>query len=221
MKIETILHAREQNLKSAVLSGVLTLCLFLMIPIIDLLTPSMENLYVLRTVASTIVPLPIPDPPEVERKVQKSREMPQPQLVTSQNKLPVRAVLDLDFSLEKVPGDFEMNFKIAKANLIVQLQKYIFEVSEIDDAPRPLTRLSPLYPPRARMRKVEGEVRVEFIVTVDGKVSEPEITYTYPMGIFDSATLQAVKRWTFKPGIKNGQPVSVRVRQTLKFQLEK
>ena len=85
----------------------------------------------------------------------------------------------------------------------------------------PLVRTPPLYPPQAKRRGIEGEVVVEFTVTARGEVKEPRIIESRPPGVFDRAVLATVKRWRFKPKMKDGKPVAVRARQRLVFRLRR
>ncbi len=85
----------------------------------------------------------------------------------------------------------------------------------------PLVRTPPLYPPQAKRRGIEGEVVVEFSVTEAGKVKDPRIIESRPPGVFDRAVLAAVRRWRFKPKMKDGRPVAVQARQRLVFELRR
>jgi len=96
----------------------------------------------------------------------------------------------------------------------------IFEVGELDQAPRPLSQIRPIYPPRARMQRVEGWVELEFVVGTDGSVGELRATARDPDETFVEPALQAARRWRFEPGQRDGQAVPTRVRQRVTFQLQ-
>ena len=84
----------------------------------------------------------------------------------------------------------------------------------------PITKSAPLYPPAARLNDVEGYVVVEFVVGVDGKTHNHMVVDAQPAEIFDRAAINAARKFTYKPRIKNGQPVAVAgVRNKIQFTL--
>jgi len=85
----------------------------------------------------------------------------------------------------------------------------------------PVVQIPPLYPPSALRRHIQGYVILEFTVTRTGSVQAPRVVESKPAGVFDRAALQAIHRWRFKPKLKNGRPVAVRVREKLEFRLRK
>lgn len=84
-----------------------------------------------------------------------------------------------------------------------------------------VARVNPVYPARATSRHIEGWVKIEFTVTPSGTVSNPSVVSASPPGIFDSAALDAIRKWKFKPRMVNGQAVTQRAVQTVKFTLSK
>jgi protein TonB len=63
------------------------------------------------------------------------------------------------------------------------------------------------YPESAHQKKVEGYVRVEYDVTVEGTVANPRVVESVPTGIFDEAALAAVRSWKFHPAVRDGKVV--------------
>ena len=63
----------------------------------------------------------------------------------------------------------------------------------------PLYRVNPSYPKKARRRKIEGEVLVEFTVENDGKVrrNSLKILRAKPANVFDKVVLSALAKWRF------------------------
>ncbi len=80
-------------------------------------------------------------------------------------------------------------------------------------------KVAPKYPKKAAKRRQQGWVKVQFIITVAGKVKSPFVVASKPNGVFDKAALKAIRRWKFKPKIVNGQRVAQRAVQTIKFKL--
>ncbi len=64
---------------------------------------------------------------------------------------------------------------------------------------------SPVYPPAAKSVRASGIVTVEVMVNEEGNVSEVQKT-SGPVLLQDAAKT-AIKKWKFKPFVKDGQPV--------------
>ncbi|RXK13254.1 hypothetical protein CP965_05490 [Halarcobacter mediterraneus] len=62
-----------------------------------------------------------------------------------------------------------------------------------------LKRVNPRYPRRAKIRRQEGFVQLVFKIDASGFVSDVEIVDSNPKGVFDEASIKAIKRWRFKP----------------------
>ncbi len=58
-------------------------------------------------------------------------------------------------------------------------------------------RVQPAYPPMAQKYRIEGTVTVQVSVSTDGKVAKAEFVRGH--NIFRSVSLDAAKRWEFKP----------------------
>lgn len=78
-------------------------------------------------------------------------------------------------------------------------------------------RIDPVYPPLARQTHLEGTVRLHAIVGRDGEVRDLEVL-SGP-ALFVRETLDAVRRWRYRPTILNGEPVEVDTYITVIFQL--
>ncbi len=72
----------------------------------------------------------------------------------------------------------------------------------------PLVRVDPQYPPRARQRRIEGGVDVEFTIGPAGTVENPKVIGAYPPGVFEQATLRAVRRYRYNSKIVDGVAVA-------------
>jgi protein TonB len=82
-----------------------------------------------------------------------------------------------------------------------------------------LTAASPEYPPTAYRSRTQGWVEVQFTVNTDGSVSDAKVVSAEPSRIFNNAALSAVKRWTFKPRMVNGQPAVEQVTRRIEFKM--
>jgi periplasmic protein TonB len=63
----------------------------------------------------------------------------------------------------------------------------------------------PVYPPMARMQRTTGVVTVEVMVSESGDVTQIQKT-SGPM-MLQAAAKDAIKKWKFKPFVRDGQPV--------------
>jgi TonB family protein len=79
----------------------------------------------------------------------------------------------------------------------------------------------PTFPVAARQRGLSGWVDVQFVVRPDGLVSDVIIMGAEPVGLFEQAAVDAVKRWRYKPVERDGHAVDQRARLRMKFALDK
>ena len=79
--------------------------------------------------------------------------------------------------------------------------------------------MAPTYPARARERGTEGWVDLEFTVAKDGTTRDALVRAAEPVGTFDRAALDAVKRWRYEPRVVAGNVVEQRVQTRLRFRL--
>lgn len=86
-------------------------------------------------------------------------------------------------------------------------------------APVAINRTKPDYTDAARKGHVTGVVIVEAIVNKQGEVERVKVLKGLPMGLSEQA-LEAVKKWRFRPGTLNGEPVEVIFTLTVNFTLE-
>jgi len=83
--------------------------------------------------------------------------------------------------------------------------------------PQLLTRVMPLYPALARQAHTEGDVVVQIVVDKSGNVSDQRVI-SGPV-VLRQAAMDAVKRWKYAPTTLDGQPITVQMLVTLRFQL--
>ena len=67
-----------------------------------------------------------------------------------------------------------------------------------------------LYPVSAQRRGIEGNVTIEYVVGIDGRVASAHIVESKPPGRFDKSALDYVNSFVFKPHRQNGTPVEVK-----------
>ena len=104
--------------------------------------------------------------------------------------------------------------------LIGDMGATVMDEDAVDDPPRPTEQAPPSFPARARSLGQSGWVTLSFVVDVDGSVQDVHVVESDPPEVFDDAAIEAARTWRFDPGSDEGNPVAVRVRQTLRFSLE-
>lgn len=92
----------------------------------------------------------------------------------------------------------------------------IFDVSKLDQQPVARFQAQPQYPPEMRRTGVPGEVVVDFIVNTSGDVQNASAIRSSHRE-FEAAAVQAVSKWKFKPGRKNGRSVMTRIQVPIVF----
>jgi TonB family protein len=84
-------------------------------------------------------------------------------------------------------------------------------------APRIITQVKPAYTNDALLRRIQGTVVVELIVTGEGRPSRIRIVRSLDPGGLDEQGVAAVSQWRFEPGRLAGAPVDVLVTVMLDF----
>ncbi len=94
----------------------------------------------------------------------------------------------------------------------------IFDPSQLDQLPTATVQGKPQYPFAMRSAGITGTVTVEFIVEKTGLVRDPfALKSTLPE--FEAEAVKAVMKWKFKPGLRQGAPVTTRMRVDIVFSL--
>ncbi len=89
----------------------------------------------------------------------------------------------------------------------------------LEQKPSPRSQMPPQYPFEMRNAGIEGEVAVEFIVDMNGNVRNPFVVRSTHRE-FEDAALQAISKWRFRPGRKDGRIVNAgRVQQLFTFRI--
>ena len=84
--------------------------------------------------------------------------------------------------------------------------------------PRLIRKQEPEYSEEARKAKWQGTVLLSIEVDAVGQVADTRMIRSLGMGL-DQKAIEAVRQWRFKPGMKDGMPVSVSVQVEVNFRL--
>lgn len=94
----------------------------------------------------------------------------------------------------------------------------VFRVGGGVSAPRALQTPDPEYSEEARKAKYQGVCILWLIVGPDGHPRDVKVARSLGMGL-DQKAIEAVKKWTFEPAMKDGKPVAVQINVEVNFRL--
>lgn len=198
-------------------AALLTLLLFLVLPLMQHIGRPPEADLDLHGGIDTTLPPPPPPPPEEEPEEPEQEDQP-PELAEE------APPLDLDqlaLALEpggfgdRLDGDFAVRLPGADGASGEETDA-IFSMAELDQKPRVVYQPAPDYPAELRRKKVQGTVYILFVVDRSGRTVNPVIQKsTHPA--FEQPALRAIKRWRFEPGKRNGKPVQFKMRVPITF----
>lgn len=95
-----------------------------------------------------------------------------------------------------------------------------FSLNEVDQKPRIIKKVSPVYPFKARRRNISGQVVLRFLVDTRGRVAQVMVRSAEPQDVFEESALEAVRQWRFEPGQVGGKAVKTWVEVPIRFELE-
>ena len=85
-------------------------------------------------------------------------------------------------------------------------------------SPALLTKIEPEYSEEARKAKYQGTVLLYIEVDPQGRATNIRVARSLGLGL-DEKAIEAVKHWKFKPGYKDGKPVTVAATVEVNFRL--
>ena len=87
--------------------------------------------------------------------------------------------------------------------------------------PQVVSEVKAEYTSEAMQNRIEGKVGLETVVLSDGMVGDVKVVESLDAiyGL-DANAVKAMKQWTFKPGMKDGKAVAVRVHVMMNFTLK-
>lgn len=94
----------------------------------------------------------------------------------------------------------------------------VYSVGGNVSAPIPIYKPEPPYSEQARKAKYQGTVVLWIVVDSQGNVTDTQVVKPLGMGL-DQNAMTTVKTWKFKPAMRNGAPVPVKVMVEVSFRL--
>lgn len=94
----------------------------------------------------------------------------------------------------------------------------VYEVGNGVSAPSVLSKVEPEMSKEARKAKFQGDVVLYVEVGHDGTPQYLRVIRSLGFGL-DEKAIEAVSKWKFRPGLKDGKPVAVAAKVTVMFRL--
>jgi protein TonB len=209
-------HSTKPTTRGILLvSGVFAaLALFVAIPLIQVISTGLKDPNAINDVSFMLPPPPVteieepPPPPREEKEDEIEMDKEPPKLSLDQ----------LEMALSPSAGDLSggISVDLSLDPKSLGTEDLIFNIDDVDEKPKAIRRIAPVYPAALQRRKVEGVVALVFVVDTDGQVVAPSVESS-THAEFERPALDAIRRWKYSPGKRAGQPVKVRVRQPLQF----
>lgn len=201
---------------SLVASVATTFSIFLILPFTHIVARP-ERTLELRKTSAVDLPPPIeetpPPPPEAEAKAEDTP--PPPSMDDAPQQVPMMADLDVAVG----GGGFLAGFQAGAGTQTAETTETVadaFSAADLEERPQPTAQTPPTYPSELRKAKVEGSVTITFVVDETGRVEDARVEKSsHPE--FEKPGLEAIRKWRFRPGRKDGQPVRTYLVQTFRF----
>lgn len=224
----TIAHTRPaasggmgQGLLSLLLGAGFTLALFLGIARFDLVEPTEppDDILDLRAVS-------IQEPPPPPRETQRE-PVPLEATLTGFDPAPSDSPVQIAITppdLESLlpPPPLAPPAMIQAGQLYTDLKPkmditlsgdHIYQMSEVDQLPKALHRVTPFIPLNVRKNASMLRVSVIFVVNAKGEIGNVRIASSSGNPEFDAIVMNTIREWSFSPAIRKGKKVSSLLQQ--------
>jgi protein TonB len=194
----------------------MTLAVFLVLPLTQLVSSYAKRDLLVSKVDATVLEAPqAPDEPPPPPPKEEPPDEPEPKLAEAEPQLSIN--VDLDMAVGS-GGAMTLASLGGPGDGSAQEMAQALDVSDLDKPPTLVSSVPPNYPPELRRTKVEGSVVLVFVLNEQGRVEDPRVeTSTRPE--FEQPAVDAVKRWRFKPGEKEGETVRTYMRLPMRFRV--
>lgn len=209
---EIYTHPQEDHnnsLSALGLGGLCVVAAFALLPVLsqfqELVTKApIPQVTTNNDIPNFIIPDDIPPPIETKEIIKPEVDIPPPTFDLQQMELLIN------------PGDGGVNINTGWGTTVTadDVSIEVFLPSQLDQQPRVLVAASPLYP--YSMKGINGQVMVEFVIDVTGRVKRPRVVDSTHRE-FEKAALEAVLRSKWQPGEREGAAVQTLVRLPVIF----
>ena len=95
----------------------------------------------------------------------------------------------------------------------------IYKVAQLQTPPKVVSKVEPGYTDHARSAKIEGPVVLSLMIDAQGRAHKIRVTRSLDKGL-DQQAIDAIEKWHFAPGIKDGKPVRAAATIEVNFRLQ-
>ncbi len=171
----------------------------------------------LRSTRAVDLPPPADEtpPPAPIEEVKPPDAPAEPELADSPVDIPISATLDVAMGSG---GGVIDSGEIHALTTIEPVKDEAFDISELAKRPQPVSQVAPTYPPELRKAKIEGSVTLIFVLSEEGRVEDPRVEKS-SRPEFEKPSLDAIRKWRFSPGEKDGKPVRTYLRLPMRFRV--
>ena len=194
----------------------ITAVIFGVLPFSHMIAKPGRNLELRKASTADLPPPPDvePPPPPIEPD-EPPPAPPEPQLAEAP--IPVSLSADLDVAVGS--GGALAGFGEVRALAAAEAeQPDAFDVTELEKRPEAVSQVAPAYPPELRKARIEGTVTLMFVLNEEGRVEEARVENS-SRPEFEKPALDAIRKWRFQPGMKEGQPVRTFIRVPMRFRV--
>jgi protein TonB len=93
-------------------------------------------------------------------------------------------------------------------------------LSQVERPPETIFQVEPEFSDLARQARIEGKVVLRIVIDKKGQVTDIRVMKSMGRTGLDESAIEAVKKWKFKPAMRNKVPVDVWMDVTINFRLE-
>lgn len=126
-----------------------------------------------------------------------------------------------DMDTPDVDMDMDMQVVNTAPRASIDIQMGGTGIGSADGEYLPIVKVAPVYPRRAQTRGITGYCIVEYTVTRNGSIRDPQAVDCQPSGVFESASVRAAEKFKYKPRVVDGEPIEVAgVQNKFTYELE-
>lgn len=154
------------------------------------------------------------EPPAPPPEEQEPEEPPPPNL----NDAPQPLNLNIDLDVAMGSGGVLNSLKSFADSNAAEDMLDTFSLSDLEKRPELVASVAPIYPSDMRKAKIEGTVTLIFVLNEQGAVEDPRVQRS-SRSEFERPALDALRKWKFKPGMKDGEPVRTYMKLPIRFRI--
>ena len=190
--------------------------LFCILPFSHLMNKPTHTVELRKTGTIDTPPPPEDETPPPIKEMEKPPESPpEPQLADAPQQIPISADLEVAAGSGGALAGFG---EVRSLTAAETTQQDAFDVSELEKRPEAIAQTPPQYPAELRKAKIEGIVTVAFLLNEEGRVEDPRVENSTRIE-FEKPALEAIKKWKFRPGMKEGKAVRSFIRIPIRFRV--